>query len=426
MTLKIPDISHHQQGIDLHAVKMQGAAAIIARVGQGAGRRTNGQTYGTTQDREWVRHRDESRRVGLPLIAYWYTGNLITPEENARLAEAWVGDKAIPWMLDHEDASGDAAMYCATVAAFRARGLRVILGYVPNWYWAGAMGRKSLRCGPPIVNSRYSTANGTADQIYAAAGGDSGNGWINYGDQTTIMWQYTNKAAFAGKLIDCSAFRGSLPELLALINGSENDMQPTDLVVDPATGQPALDTNGNTYTYNQAWYYTNLSGWVLRDGVAELKAQIAAMQAAVAAIANDQDITPDQLSAVVDAAVAAHTPTAQQVAEAQADMLGDIIREVVPDEFAEQVVQKLGQKLGARPTGGTLLMPNLIGAGVAEAESALMAIGWYGGLNQVSGSTDDPSRLNKITAQDVQPGVSIAPGQTLSITVARELVTGGQ
>lgn len=220
MTLFIPDISHHQAGIDIHALKVQGAAALIARVGQAAGRRANGQQYGTTRDREWVRHRDEARRVGLPLVAYWYAGNLVPPSEQAGMARLWAGDDTIPWMIDHEDASGDGADYCAVVQAFRQAGLRVILGYVPNWYWASGMARADLRCGPPIVNSRYSTANGTPAQIYASVGGDNGNGWVNFGGQTTVMWQFTNKASMAGQAIDCSAFKGSTAALLELINGT--------------------------------------------------------------------------------------------------------------------------------------------------------------------------------------------------------------
>jgi hypothetical protein len=344
MTLFIPDISHHQADIDIQALRNQGAAALIARVGQGAGRRTNGQQYGTTQDREWVRHRDESRRVGLPLIAYWYVGNLITPAENARLAELWVGDKSIPWMIDHEDASGDGAMYCATVAAFRARGLRVILGYVPNWYWAGAMGRSDLRCGSPLVNSRYSSASGTPAAIYAAAGGDNGNGWIDYGGMRTALWQFTNKGAMAGKAIDVSAFRGTLEEFLNLINGNEDDVSWTD----PLTFTPPRNPDGTqppNITYNAAtwlmwsnWYANMIPGIV------------ATLGQVLQAVTDDEEVTADLVKTTLDNAVKVNMPTAEQLAAAQRDQLEEIIREVVPAELADQVVQRLGEKLTALQT----------------------------------------------------------------------------
>jgi hypothetical protein len=229
MALFIPDISHHQKGIDIEALKNQGCAALLARVGQAAGRRRDGHTYGTTRDREWVRHRDEARRVGLPLVAYWYVGNLVTAADNADLAASWVGDQSIPWMLDHEDASGDISFYRAVVKAFQARGLKVFLGYVPKWYW-DAVGQGSLVPGPPIVNSRYSTRSGSPSEIYTAAGGDAGNGWINFGGQQTVLWQFTNKADLAGMRIDCSAFRGDRAQL----------MQTLGLASPPPSPQPPI------------------------------------------------------------------------------------------------------------------------------------------------------------------------------------------
>lgn len=222
MTLFIPDISHHQAGISISRLKSEGSAALIARVGQAAGRRRSGQQYGTTRDREWSRHRDAARSVGLPLVAYWYVGNLVSAADNAAIAKSWVGDTSIPWMIDHEDASGDIAFYHAVLQAFANAGLRVVLGYIPKWYY-DAVGGGSLWPGPPIVNSRYSIRNGTAQQIYDAAGGDKGNGWIDFGNQKTVLWQFTNKASMAGMNIDMSAYKGTHDELMALISGKETE-----------------------------------------------------------------------------------------------------------------------------------------------------------------------------------------------------------
>lgn len=414
MTPFIPDISHHQAGIDIQALANQGAAALIARVGQGAGRRTNGQQYGTTRDREWVRHRDESRRVGLPLVAYWYVGNLIDPDENARLAEAWVGDKTIPWMIDHEDASGDGAFYCATVDAFRRRGLRVIWGYVPNWYWAGAMARSDLRCGPPLVNSRYSTASGSPAQIYAAAGGDNGNGWINYGGQTTVLWQFTNKASMAGKAIDVSAFRGTLPQLLQMINGSEaDDVSWTDnLTFDPPGDQPPVTYSAQTWLLWTNWYANMIPGLVTAVG------QV------LQAVTDDDEVTADLVKTTLEDSVRASMPTAEQVAAAQGDLLEEIIREVVPQELADRVVQRLGEKLAAAPAG-VMLMPNLVGSTPQVAREALQAVGWSGQLTDSPDATTDPSAFGKITSQSPQAGSSITSTTPVSVHVATQIGTGG-
>ncbi len=229
MTLFIPDISHHQGDISIQALKNAGCPTVIARVGQGAGRRSNGQTYGTTQDRKWARNLSEARRVGLPIVPYWYIGNLISADENARLAASWVGDTSLPWMLDHEDASGSISNYHQVREAFARRGLRVVLGYIPQWYWSGVGDRVALTPGPPLMSSRYSTATGTPAQIYAVAGADNGAGWAGYGGQGVALWQFTNQAVLAGQKIDCSAYRGTTTQLAALlgVDNQEADMELT-------------------------------------------------------------------------------------------------------------------------------------------------------------------------------------------------------
>jgi lysozyme len=215
----VPDISHHQAGISIQALRNEGAAALIARVGQGAGRRDNGKTYDTTRDREWVRHRDEAQRVGLDLVAYWYTGNLLTAADNAELAAEWVGDRAIPWMLDHEDASGSIDFYHEVLTEFDALGLDVIFGYLPRWYWSGH-GSASLTPGPPLVNSAYPDGAGTPAQIWGDGHLHQKN-FTSYGGQTVAMVQFTNQAQMAGYKIDCSAWPGSREELHAYITGAE-------------------------------------------------------------------------------------------------------------------------------------------------------------------------------------------------------------
>lgn len=343
MTLFIPDISHHQAGIDLHALKREGSAALIARVGQAAGRRSNGHQYGTTRDREWVRHRDEARRVGLPLIAYWYVGNLVTPEENARLANSWVGDSTIPWMIDHEDASGDGDFYCATVEAFRRRGLRVILGYVPHWYWAGVMSRSDLRCGPPIVNSRYSTARGTPAAIYNAAGGDNGNGWVNFGGQTTLLWQFTNQAAMAGRAIDCSAWRGTSRELLQLIDGTQPPKGDKMLILAQELNGPRVFA-GDGITRRHVADQEELKGlqhWLRErgqhadvvQGFADLRVLGVDVAAALGALADDESKI---ISAVRDI-VAADSNADLTVTDEQLARFADVVVAAVPEHVRDAV-----------------------------------------------------------------------------------------
>lgn len=84
--------------------------------------------------------------------------------------------------------------------------------------------------------------------------------------------------------------------------------------------------------------------------VGGVKAVAAATQAQVAAIANDPDITADQLATVVNEAVARHTPTAEQVAAAQLPHIQAAVREVLGEDNASQadeIVRRLGERLAA-------------------------------------------------------------------------------
>lgn len=220
----IPDISHHQSNpttgarISIARIRDEGATAVIARVGQGAGVKRNGiESYGTTRDRMWQTFLSEAKSIGFPILPYWYIGNRISAADNAAIAADWVGDKNLKWMLDHEDASGDIAFYNAVLNAFEKRGLHVVLGYVPHWYWSIFGGGIA---GPPLVNSKYLNSRiGYASQIYGD-GTAYASAWAGYGGNQVVMVQFTNQAQMAGWKIDCSAFRGTREQFFSLIGGS--------------------------------------------------------------------------------------------------------------------------------------------------------------------------------------------------------------
>jgi hypothetical protein len=221
----VPDVSHHQSNpttgahISITRIRDEGAAAVLARVGQGAGLRRNGvDSYGTTRDRMWQTFLAEAKRIGFPILPYWYIGNRLSAADNAAIAADWVGDQGLKWMLDHEDASGDIAFYNAVLAAFEKRGLDVVLGYVPRWYWANYGGTIA---GPALVNSRYiNSRTGTASQIYGD-GSAYVSSWASYGGNKVGMVQFTNQAVMAGWKIDCSAFSGTRQQLFNLIGGTD-------------------------------------------------------------------------------------------------------------------------------------------------------------------------------------------------------------
>lgn len=243
----VPDISHHQSNpttgahISVTRIRDEGATAVIARVGQGAGLRRNGvDSYGTTRDRMWQTFLAEAKGIGFPILPYWYIGNRLSAADNAAIAADWVGDTGLKWMLDHEDASGDIAFYNAVLNAFEKRGLDVALGYVPRWYWSiygGTIG------GPPLVNSKYINARtGYASQIYGD-GSSYATLWTPYGGNQVALGQFTNQAQMAGWKIDCSVFRGTRDQFFTLIGGSDMPLSDDDIrrISMAVWGIPALE-----------------------------------------------------------------------------------------------------------------------------------------------------------------------------------------
>lgn len=115
-------------------------------------------------------------------------------------------------------------------------------------------------------------------------------------------------------------------------------MQPTDLVIDPATGQPALDTNGNTYTYNQAWFYTNIAGWDTNGKVAEIKVQLDALAGTLS------DDEAKILAAIRSQATEA--VDVQSLAKALGPVLAPLIQSGATPDQVEQAVRTVFASVG--------------------------------------------------------------------------------
>jgi hypothetical protein len=88
---------------------------------------------------------------------------------------------------------------------YAAKGGRVVLNYIPRWYWSGHWGAPSLRPleqrGAGLISSQYTSYS------------DSGPGWEPYGGVTPIIWQYTSTPR------DMNAFKGTIAELAAVFAG---------------------------------------------------------------------------------------------------------------------------------------------------------------------------------------------------------------
>lgn len=342
------DISHHQAlSLDLAQCRREGIEFIFLKSTEGS----------SFVDSAFAANLNEARAAGMLVAAYHYVrSNATAAAQVANVAR--VVPKDVPVIPDVEANSGGIALVRDFVTQLQQAGYRVPLTYLPRWYWQ-EIGSPSLVGLPSLWSSRYpdNVAGSLADEFADVPA----SYWNGYGGLGVTVLQFTSSVRVAGRQpLDANAYIGTRAELAAVLGSpqQEDDMQPTDLVIDPATGQPALDTNGNTYTYNQAWYYTNLSGWVLREGIDELKTQIGALRAALTALANDQDITADALTTIVDRAVAEHTPTAEQVAAAQLPQVAALVRQALgdgnpaQDDVVDQVAAKLGMlRSAAGPNG---------------------------------------------------------------------------
>jgi hypothetical protein len=217
VTIYGPDISSYQHGLDL--AKLASASFVLAKVTQG--------TYYT--DADYPVWRRQAQAAAKPFGWYHFLTN-----ENVQLQAAHtrqcVGDLTLPGMLDVEPANSYNPTWAQTLAyidAAHAASLNLRLCYLPRWYWE-QMGSPDLSAlasrKVSLVASSYPGGAGTASQVYP---GDGAAGWGSYGGMTPVLYQFTNQAVDGGQRIDYNAYRGSVAELTALLNG-DDDVNPQD------------------------------------------------------------------------------------------------------------------------------------------------------------------------------------------------------
>lgn len=198
------DVSRYQQGIDMARVRADGMDFVLAKTTEGA----------TYRSPAWPAQRDGARQAGLLLAAYHYvrTDNAAAQAANCRAA---LGDISIPVMLDWEKNGGDWPNFLRVAAAFRAAGLRVVLGYIPRWWWQQQGSPNLTSTGLVLVSSRYpSTATGSPASIYRAV---TATTWSGYGGLTPTILQFTDRGTVAGLQVDVNAYLGSRAQLAVLL-----------------------------------------------------------------------------------------------------------------------------------------------------------------------------------------------------------------
>jgi hypothetical protein len=208
MTLYGPDTSNNN---------FNSASAAIALVSQLPGQGfswieqkvSEGNYY---RDPYWPVISQWCRQNNFPCIGYHY----VTTNDPASQAQTWLANNGgTHAMLDFEANSGDINNFWAVVNAFNKAGVTISLSYIPHWYWQ-QIGQPDLSQVPGLIASNYVVGTGYASALYP---GDSALNWAPYGGATPQILQFTSSAQIGNLLLDCNAFRGTLDQLIALLQG---------------------------------------------------------------------------------------------------------------------------------------------------------------------------------------------------------------
>lgn len=324
------DISHHQDlALDLAQCRREGIEFVFIKSSEGS----------TFVDPEFAANLAEARNAGLLSAAYHYLRSSAPASAQVDLIRRTV-PRGVPVIPDVETGSGAIGLVREFVARLKEAGYPVPLLYMPRWYWQ-QIGSPPLAGLPPLWSSRYpdNVVGSIADEWADVPS----TYWNGYGGLEVAVLQFTSSAAIAGhQPLDANAYRGTRQQLAALLGGEENDMTPDELL-DYQIPRVGSALGGVTSLR------AVLSNW---DRAIELEqGRDKALTAAVAALSDDPSLDRTAVAEIVDAAVKAHTPTAEQIAAATRPLLEEAIRDVVPDEQAALIIQRLADKLTA-PTGG--------------------------------------------------------------------------
>lgn len=259
MTIRYPDVSHHQAGLKIQP----GTAALCAKASEGT----------TFRDPSYTDFRAQAAARGAFFFGYhWLHHGSI--DAQAAFCHGIVG--GTPVMVDCED-TGDVptvADCLAFAAGLRARGGACTLAYLPRWYWQGHLKSPSLTPlaahGLSLVSSTYTTYN------------DTGPGWAPYGGVTPAIWQFSDSYPYGGRAVDMNAYRGTAAQLRALVSGSpsveEEDVPHLDLELNApkvltaptvvgGSGWVCLSSDFGNALVRVALKHSG-SGWEIHDNVA--------------------------------------------------------------------------------------------------------------------------------------------------------------
>ena len=208
MTVFGIDVSHHQHGLSMAAVRRQGYEFVIAKASQGR----------TVRDPDFHRFRRGARRAGLLFAAYHFLHSDSSGRSQAdNLAAALNGATNVPIMIDCEPTEGssptmeDVEKFASACAEL---GLRVSILYLPQFHWE-TIGRPTLDIQMILMQALYGqNKRGAGSEIYP---GDRSTRWSRMGGTKPGLLQFGSRGSldgFSGD-VDVDAFRGGLGRLAA-------------------------------------------------------------------------------------------------------------------------------------------------------------------------------------------------------------------
>jgi peptidoglycan hydrolase-like protein with peptidoglycan-binding domain len=213
MTILGPDLASYEEGLDLST--LTDAEFVIVKATQGSG-------YVDPFFKGWI-----AQAKALNKLPIWY--HFLTTDASPAAQAAHIKanvDPSLPGMADFEPTNGSQPtlpFLVQFIDACIALDLRLKLSYLPRWYWS-QLGSPSLSSlysrGVRLVSSAYPGASGTGPNQYEADGGDNGEGWVPYTltDEPPLIWQFTDRAAEGGQLVDYNAFKGTIAQLAEFLD----------------------------------------------------------------------------------------------------------------------------------------------------------------------------------------------------------------
>lgn len=253
-----------------------------------------------------------------------------------------VGTWERPDMLDCEFDGVSGLFIRDLVAEYRRQsGIRTVLVYTGLYELTHACAPSLwYDSGTPIWAARYR-------KIGPPAGPDDWQRHLGWDHPGLVLYQWDNATALPGAgETDISSQR------TVVAAGAEDDIvsqADIDEIKARLANLEGFEFRGGPSTTDGP--HTGVSDTSVIGRVKAVQISIAALTAAVAAAASHPDITPEMLNQAVDAAVAAHTPTAAEVASANRPFLENVVREVIPADQADAIIAALVARLeGSTPS----------------------------------------------------------------------------